>query len=79
MGYQPPFPISNYSVSLAKTGTLTPKTYVYQLENVQDIFNQVYPNWKQGNFTPSPGITMWLVTNEPDYNNYSPAQVAQLA
>jgi hypothetical protein len=71
-------PISNYSVSLAKTGSLTPKTFVYQLENVQDIFNQVYPNWKQGNFTLSPGITMWLVTNEPDYNNFSPAQVTQL-
>jgi hypothetical protein len=71
-------PISNYSVSLAQTGSLTPGTYVYQLENVQSIFNEIYPNWQSGNDTPATGVTMWLVTNEPDYNNFTPQQVTQL-
>ena len=72
-------PISNYSVGLAINGHLNAGTFVFQLENVQSIFNEVYPNWKSGNDTPATGISMWLITNEPDYNNYSPNAVTQLA
>jgi hypothetical protein len=71
-------PISNFNIRLPQTGPLPPMIYVYQLENVQSIFNQVYPNWQSGNFTPATGVKMWLVTNEPDYNQYQPAQVTQL-
>ncbi len=68
-------PISNYNLSLPQTGPAS----LFQLENVQNIFNQVYPNWKSGNDSPATGISMWLVTNEPDLNNaYSPQQVTQL-
>ncbi len=61
-------PLSNYVYDLPKTGFLdhNKNIYVYQLENIQDIFNQVYPGWQSGNFNPSPGVSMWLVTNEPD-------------
>ena len=68
-------PISNYNLTLPQTGTAN----LFQLENVQNIFNEVYPNWKSGNDTPATGISMWLVTNEPDLNNaYTPQQVTQL-
>ncbi len=71
-------PISNYNVQLAVSGNLNPGTYVYQLQNVQSIFNQVYPNWQSGNFTPVNGIKMWLVTNEPDISGIAPTVVTQL-
>ncbi len=68
-------PISNYNLTLPQTGSAN----LFQLENVQNIFNEVYPNWKSGNDTPATGISMWLITNEPDLNNaYSPQQVTQL-
>jgi hypothetical protein len=71
-------PISNYSIGLAKAGPLHPNTFVYQLENVQNIFNEVYPNWQQGNVAPTAGITMWLITNEPELNHFTPKQVTEL-
>ncbi len=65
-------PISNFNLTLPQTGSAN----LFQLENVQNIFNEVYPN---GNKSPATGISMWLVANEPDLNNaYTPQQVTQL-
>lgn len=72
-------PISNYNATLAVSGKLNPGTYVYQLQNVQSIFNQVYPNWRNKIYAPAPGIKMWLVANEPDLStDISPTVVTHL-
>src|SRR5262249_39682676 len=50
-----------------------------QLQYVQQIFNQVYPNLGSGDFKPAAGISMWTIANEPDNSggDILPGQVAQ--
>ena len=68
-------PISNYTACLIVGGCQGVQTGSYQnaYNNIQAIFNQVYPN---GGTTPHQGIGAWGVFNEYDYNNIDPANVA---
>lgn len=74
-------PISNYVFGLSMTLPFNPNTYATQLQYVQQIFNQVYPNWQSGNTEPNPAISMWTIGNEPDNSggDITPGQVAQVA
>jgi hypothetical protein len=72
-------PISNYYFTLQMNGVnKAAGQYVTRMKFVHDIFNQVYTGLGNGDTTPNPAISMWLVTNEPDYNGYDPNQVAQI-
>jgi hypothetical protein len=74
-------PISNYVFDLAMNPPLLLNTYVTQLQFVQQIFSQVYPNLGSGDFKPAAGVSMWTIANEPDNSggNILPGQVAQVA
>jgi len=74
-------PISNYVFGLSMTLPFNPNTYATQLQYVQQIFNQVYPNWQSGDTEPNPAISMWTIGNEPDNSggDITPGQVAQVA
>jgi hypothetical protein len=74
-------PVSNYIFSLSMNAPLSPGTYQYQYETVQQIFKQVYPNLGRGDTTPNPAITMWTIANEPDNsgNTITQGMVAQIA
>jgi len=70
-------PVSNYTQCLIVGGCqgVAPGTGSYQnaYNNIQNIFNQVYPN---GGSTPHAAIGAWGVFNEYDYNNIDPKNVA---
>lgn len=68
-------PVSNYTACLIVGGCQSVVTGSYQnaYNNVQAIFNQVYPN---GALTPHPAIGAWGIFNEYDYNSIDPANVA---
>jgi hypothetical protein len=73
-------PISNFGLSLPITGPLPKGIYQHQLETVERIFAEVYPNLGSGDTTPNPALTMWTIGNEPDHsNNFTPQQVAMVA
>jgi hypothetical protein len=74
-------PVSNYVFSLPMNGPLPENVYRHQLSYVQEIFNQVYPNWQRGGTKPVAGISMWSIANEPDNSggNIQPAAVAKIA
>jgi hypothetical protein len=74
-------PISNYVFGLAMNLPFNPDTYATQLQYVQGIFNQVYPNWQSGDTQPNPDISMWTIANEPDNSggNITPGMVTQVA
>ncbi|APW61908.1 dockerin type I domain-containing protein [Paludisphaera borealis] len=74
-------PISNYVFSLPMNGALGNPPYRHQLSYVQEIFNQVYPNWRSGDTKPVAGISMWSIGNEPDNTggDIMPDAVAKVA
>ena len=73
-------PVSNYVFGLSMNLPFNPNTYVTQLQYVEGIFNQVYPNWQSGGTEPNPDISMWTIGNEPDNSggNITPAAVAAI-
>ncbi len=68
-------PVSNYTACLIVGGCQGVGAGSYQnaYNNVQAIFNQVYPN---GSLTPHAAIGAWGIFNEYDYNNIDPVNVA---
>lgn len=73
-------PISNFGLSLPLTGPLPKGIFQHQLETVEQIFKEVYPNLASGDTTPNPALTMWTIGNEPDISNgFTPQIVAKSA
>ncbi len=68
-------PVSNYTACQIVGGCQGVGAGSYQnaYNNVQAIFNQVYPG---GSLTPHPAIGAWGIFNEYDYNSIDPANVA---
>jgi hypothetical protein len=74
-------PVSNYVFGLSMNPPLNQNTYVTQLQYVQGIFNQIYPNWQSGDTQPNPAVAMLTIGNEPDNSggDITPEEVAQVA
>jgi hypothetical protein len=72
-------PISNYGLALPITGSLPPGIFQHQLETVERIFAEVYPNLASGDTTPNPALTMWTIGNEPERSGFTAQQVAMVA
>jgi hypothetical protein len=72
-------PVSNFGLALPITGPLPPGIFQHQLETVERIFAEVYPNLASGDTTPNPALTMWTIGNEPERSGFTAQQVAMVA
>src|SRR5262245_17647332 len=74
-------PVSNYVFGLSMNTPFNPGTYATQLQYVQGIFNQVYPNLASGDTSPNPAVSMLTIANEPDNSGgtITPNDVTQIA
>jgi hypothetical protein len=70
-------PISNYVFTLLMVSSSSET----QLQFVQQVFQQVYPNLQSRNTAPAAGISMWTIGNEPDNSGgqITPQEVAEVA